>query len=147
MPARSESACSIHAEKHDSKPFRITALQVRADRICANVSCAPGLRMTTPELARRICEMRPLLPQHACVNGKGKTFAAVIEHTPIIHLFEHVVVDILTESSCAEDKTFVGTSEWLDQAAGLGHVEVSFYDDLETLAAFKDAEELLNSLL
>ncbi|MBQ9021402.1 MAG: hypothetical protein IJ113_05260 [Eggerthellaceae bacterium] len=125
----------------------IESLQVRADRVRAHVSCSPSVRMTTPELAHKVCELRPLLPKHACVNGKGSTFAAVIQHTPIIHLLEHVVVDILTEQSSATDKIFVGTSEWVDYDAGRGRVEVSYCDDLEAIAAFKSAEELINTLL
>lgn len=40
--------------------------------------------------------------------------------------------------------TFVGTTEWLDEPAGLAHVQVSFDDDLIALRALRDAADILN---
>lgn len=40
--------------------------------------------------------------------------------------------------------TFVGTTEWLDEPAGLAHVQVSFADDLIALRALRDAADILN---
>lgn len=39
---------------------------------------------------------------------------------------------------------FVGTTEWLDQAAGTARIEVSFADDLVALRALRDAADILN---
>ena len=128
------------------KALRIEKLQVFPDRVRAQVSCGRRWLSTTPELAKRALLVRPNLARHACVNGQGPTFGAVAGRTPLPHLFEHLVVDILVERSADEHATFAGTSEWLDRARGKARVEVSFTDDLEAIAAFKEAEELLNNM-
>lgn len=45
------------------------------------------------------------------------------------------------------DVTFVGTTEWLDEAAGLARVEVNFTDDLVALRALRSALAFLNEVL
>ena len=135
-----------HCDRSSDKPLRVDHITVHAGRLTLLVTCAPEWSMTTPEIARRICLLRPNLLQHACINEKGPLFSAVIDRTPMPHLFEHVVVDVLVEQSSSVDATFVGTSEWLDRAAGTARVEVSFTDDLEALAAVKEAESIFELL-
>ena len=149
------------------KRLSVDKLTVYADRIVALVSVDTNNAYTTPELAKQALKIRPNLAHHTCINEKGPTFAAVIERTPIPHLFEHVVVDILTEATAdaagaavetvgitagstsvnnSSSNVVVGTSEWLDRKAGTARVEVSYSDDLVALAAFKTAEEFLNNM-
>ena len=123
----------------------IERLAVRSDRVEANVRVAPGAHMTTPALVRRAVAAFPDLPRHACVNDAGPTFAAVMEATPLPHLLEHLVISLQVRDACTpEDVALVGTTEWLDEAAGLARVEVSFTDDLVALRAFRDAAAFLN---
>ena len=137
-----------------TKALRIDKITVQADRIVAQTSVKPSFLYTTPELAKRVLEKRPNLAVHACINEKGPTFGAVIDHTPLPHLFEHIVVDILSQpgseidsiSGDAKDVVVVGTSEWIDREKGLARVEVSYEDDLVALSALKEAEEFLNKL-
>lgn len=117
----------------------VQKLTVRADRIVVDLLCDPASPSTTPDLAARARALRPNLARHACINEKGQTFGAVMDRTPIPHLFEHLVIDVLVETSGEESDVFVGTSEWVDRAAGTARVEVSFVDDLEALAAIKQA--------
>ena len=124
--------------------MRVLKLTGRADRVVARIQCSAGVRMTTPALAAAVLAQRPNLARHACVNDAGATFGAVIGRTPLPHLFEHLVIDILTERTADEGAVFVGTSEWEDRASGTARVEVSYADDLEALAAIKDAAALLN---
>lgn len=132
--------------EYAGKAIAIEKLTVRADRIVAEVRVSPHFAYTTPEVAQRALSARPNLGRHACVNEKGPTFDAVIQHTPLPHLFEHVVVDILCAG--AQDATHVvtGTSEWTNRASGKARVEVSYTDDLEALAALKEAEKFLNKM-
>ena len=149
------------------KLLSVDKLTVYADRIVAMVSVDTKNAYTTPELAKQALSLRPSLAYHTCINEKGPTFAAVIERTPLPHLFEHVVVDILSQENSetfgpaakiertaranvsAENPSsdlVVGASEWLDRKAGTARVEVSYTDDLVALAAFKSAEEFLNNM-
>ena len=133
-----------------TKALHIEKLSVRADRIAAAVLVDQAWHYTCPELAKLVLKERPHLAFHACVNHAGSTFAAVIDHTPLPHLLEHMVVDILAHETPFEDEalqtTFVGTSEWTDRTLGAALVEVSYTDDLVALAAFKQAAERINEL-
>lgn len=132
-----------------SRPPRIVVekLQVRADRVVATVRMPDPLRvLTTPKLAARVCEDFPNLPHHACVNGEGPAFGAVIEHTPLPHLLEHLVVDLQVQAEPDPDRVFTGASRWTEREQGRARVEVSYSDDLVALRAFRDAADYLNSL-
>ena len=125
----------------------LESLHVKRDRIVAVVrvgdaSCAN----TTPELAHAVAAVRPDLPIHACVNGVGPTFGAVIEDTPIPHLLEHLVVDLQTAECPDPNRVFTGATRWTDRRAGIAQVQVSYADDLACIRAFRDAAALLNAL-
>ena len=81
-------------------PLVIERLTVRADRVVCDVILAPGVpRRTTPELAARVRAAHPHVPRHACVNDEGDTFAAVMDHTSLPHLLEHLVIDFQTRAA------------------------------------------------
>ena len=128
--------------------MRLSRICVRGARIEANVLVASAFRYTTPAIARRICEKFPRLPRHTCVNDAGPTFGAVIDHTPLPHLLEHLVIDLqVANEKCdtlSECFTYVGTTQWLDEEAGLARVEVNYADDLGALRAFRDALRAIN---
>lgn len=124
----------------------IERLTVRADRLICDVVVNPAVpRSTSPALAARVCAAHPCLPRHACVNDEGDTFAAVIDHTSLPHLLEHLVIDLQTQAAPpGGDAVFVGTTEWTDEFSGRARIEVSFTDDLVALRAFRDATAFLN---
>lgn len=136
------------AEPTNKAPLiTIEALHVGADRVVATVRVASRERaLTNPQMAARACKLRPDLPIHACVNGKGPTFAAVMERTPVPHLLEHVVIDLQTQACPDPDRVFTGATRWLDVREGRAQVAVSFADDLVALRAFRDAADLVNGL-
>lgn len=118
---------------------------VRAGRLSCEVSVAPGVpRNAAPHVAARVRAAFPHVAHHACVNGVGDTFAAVMEGASLPHLLEHLVIDLQTREAADPDAVYVGTSEWLDEAAGRARIEVNFTDDLVALRAFRDAVRFLN---
>lgn len=127
----------------------ITRLVVRADRIVCEVALAPSAPHTTsPALMERVLAAFPTLPHHACVNDAGTTFSAVMTHTSVPHLLEHLVIDLQVRSAThATNAVFVGTTEWLDETAGRARIEVNFADDLVALRAFRDATCFLNKAM
>jgi hypothetical protein len=127
-------------------PLTVERLTVRADRLVCEVAVAPTApRSTSPELLARVCAARPHLPLHACVNEEGDTFAAVMDHTSLPHLLEHLVIDMQAQAVSDANAVFVGTTEWIDEFAGRARIEVSFTDDLVALRAFRDAIAFLNN--
>ncbi|BDE95147.1 cyanophycin synthetase family protein [Raoultibacter timonensis] len=122
-------------------PLRIESLVVQPGRIVCEVAVDPSQRYTTPRLAATLLGEHPTLAGHACVNEVGDTFGCVIERTPVPHLLEHLVIDLQARSGGRPDDTFVGTTEWVDEARGRATVQVSFTDDLVALRAFRDASE------
>ena len=60
---------------------------------------------------------------------------------------EHLVIDLQTRAefeTAANGLTYIGTTEWLDEAQGKARIEVNFADDLVALRAFRDAANFLN---
>lgn len=126
-----------------SDALRIESLVVQPGRIVCEVAVDPAHRCTTPRLAAALLEDYPTLAGHACVNEVGDTFGCVIDRTPVPHLLEHLVIDLQVRSGGRADDTFVGTTEWTDEAKGRATVQVSFTDDLVALRAFRDASEII----
>lgn len=155
-------------------------MEVHRGHLVCLVSFAGAPRVTSASLMRRVLPAFPMLPQHACVNERGATFAAVMDCTPLPHLLEHLVVDLQVRSQIAQharvgttsrsvaptasrtdayagsaaqaeptprERPIVGTSEWVDERAGLARIDVSFADDQVALRAFRDAVAFLNETL
>ncbi|MEG1197142.1 MAG: hypothetical protein RSD38_02045 [Raoultibacter sp.] len=125
-------------------PLTIERITVAAGRIHCEVSVAQNCAFTTPELAQRTQIAFPSLSRHACVNDIGDTFGAVIKHTSLPHLLEHLVIDAQTRACPDATKVFLGTTHWLDKTHTKAHIAVNFTDDLVALRAFRDSAEFLN---
>lgn len=129
-------------------PLSVERLTVRADRIVCEVVLAPdAARVTTPALAARVRAAFPDIDRHACRNEEGRTFGAVIEHTSVPHLLEHLVIDLQAHAAPPGAPPFTGTTELLDAACTRARIEVSYLDDLVALRAFKDAVGFVNANL
>lgn len=146
---------------------RIVRLEVMRGHLTCIVELAAGApRMTSNALVERILRDFPNLPRHACVNEHGRTFGDVMARTPMPHLIEHMIIDLqvremasaapAASASAAPAKSapaapadvpLVGTSEWIDEAAGLARIDVSFADDQVALRALRDAVAALNDAL
>ena len=128
-----------------SDPIQIRMITVKTGRLVCEVAVPDAIfRNTTPRLAAFVTDQYPDLPHHACVNSVGHTFGDVIEHTSTPHLLEHLVISLQVRDHVAGDPTFIGTTEWIDEQAGIAHIEVGFTDDLAALRAFNEATQFLN---
>ena len=126
-------------------PVRVERIVVRTGRLTCDVRISdPKRRYADIGLVQRATDAFPSLPQHACVNEIGPTFAAVMDTTSVPHLVEHIAIDLQTRAAADPETTFVGTTEWLDEDAGLARIELSFEDDLEAMRAFNRAVEFVN---
>ena len=143
----------------ENQPVRITRLEVRRGHLTCVVEFAPKVpRFTSKALIDKVLPAFPSLPRHACVNGSGRTFGDVIECTPVPHLLEHMVVDLQVREMASAtlgvpappapaDAPIVGTSEWINETAGLARIDASFADDQVALRALRDAVAALNAAL
>lgn len=84
-------------------------MEVHRGHLVCLVSFAAAPRVTSASLMRRVLPAFPMLPQHACVNERGTTFAAVMDCTPLPHLLEHLVVDLQVRTQVAQHAR-VGTT-------------------------------------
>ena len=127
-------------------PIQVRSITVRTGRLVCEVAITDErFRYTTPRIAA-LCEGHyPDLPHHACVNDVDRTFGAVMEATSVPHLLEHLAISEQVRSSEGVSSTFIGTTEWLDEGAGLARVEIGFLDDLVALRAFTEATRFLNT--
>ena len=75
-------------------PVRVERMEVRRGHLVCRVAFGAAPRVTSPQLMSRVLAVVPTLAQHACVNERGTTFAAVMDCTPLPHLLEHLVVDL-----------------------------------------------------
>ncbi len=84
-------------------------MEVHRGHLVCLVSFAGAPRVTSASLMRRVLPAFPMLPQHACVNERGTTFAAVMDCTPLPHLLEHLVVDLQVRTQVVQHAK-VGTT-------------------------------------
>ena len=128
--------------------IRVEHIRVEGDRVVFEVCvCDERLHRTTSAIAERACRLRPNLPRHACVNSVGSTFGSVMDNTSLPHLLEHVIIDMLVESSDDMAATYVGTSRWTCERQGKARIQVSMDDDLAVLRAFKCALAFVNDIV
>lgn len=138
--------------------LHVESIVVRRDRIIAVAKMDAGApRFTSASLMDLVLARFPDLPSHACVNARGDRFGAVMDHTSIPHVLEHLVIDLqadaYTKRHAAGDERetvdpplLTGTTKWMDRAEGLAQVQVSYFDDLVALSAFREAVDFLNGL-
>ena len=126
----------------------IEQFTVGEGRLVCEIRLAPSApRVTSPDLIMRLEGSFLHLAHHACVNEEGATFGAVMDHTSLPHLLEHLVIDLQVREAQRDDDAFAGTTDWIDQEAGTARIQVSFTDDLAALRAFRDAVRFLNDAI
>ncbi len=126
----------------------IEHLHVKPGKLTVRVSVLPEARRTDERIARRVAADFPNVPQHSCVNGHGPAFASVITRTSMPHLLEHLIIDEQVANEPANSRTtFVGHTEWTDEATGRAIITVSFRSDTAALRAVEYATGYLNDVL
>ena len=91
-------------------PIRVKRMEVRRGHLVYRVAFGAAPRVTSPRLMSRVLAVVPTLAQHACVNERGATFAAVMDCTPLPHLLEHLVVDLQVRAESGQWFTLPGAA-------------------------------------
>lgn len=129
-------------------PLALERVAIERDRMALLVRVAGGAgARLSPAAAARLLRERPTLAAHACLNEAGEPFGTILGRTSLPHILEHLIIDFQAELDDRSAATFVGTTEWLDEAGGLARVEVNFTDDLIALAALKAARALMEGMV
>lgn len=124
----------------------VERISVKRDRISMLVRVpSPSSRCANPQLAAQVLASFPDLAHHACVNERDARFIDVLPETSVPHVLEHLIIDLQAhDARVPADVALTGTTEWLDEAAGLARIEVNYADDLVALRALKEALAFLN---
>ncbi len=130
------------------EPLAIESLRVRPGRIELSTRVASQrYANTTPQLIERCLQYAPTLGMHACRNGVGPTFGAVMNNTSVPHLLEHLIVDAQARAAQSPQRVFTGTTQWSAQCPLVANIAVSYEDDLVALRALKESLAFLNGVL
>lgn len=109
--------------------MRVGRISKAPGRLLVMVRCAADEPdRTWPALADGVLALLPGLADHRCVNAEGRTFRDEAAATEVAHLFEHVVLELLTLSGSERP---AGETVWDFDRDGKGVYEVSFACDHE----------------
>ncbi len=145
-------------------PLRLVRLVRHHDRLEAILQLSVHQAYTHPRLSEQIRKDFPRLVCHTCVNEAGDTLAAVLEHTSLAHVLEHLVIELMAQSwrACQEAQqeegasnshthaaapVYVGSSEWLDAEQGIARVQIGYINEKEALQCLLQALSYLNTLV
>ncbi|MBA4370526.1 MAG: hypothetical protein C0418_02980 [Coriobacteriaceae bacterium] len=121
------------------------AIEVAPGRVEARVSCDVARMRTTDVsgLSGRALEALPGLARHTCDNGLDLPVAEELGDTEVVHLLEHVAIELLLRGAPAKDMR--GGTRWDFERDGRGafRLLLEHPDDLATLAALKCALALV----
>ncbi len=129
------------APRENVVPLAVERVEFGAGRMTLLVRMAPGGQFTTPQLLQQLIPRYPDLPHHTCVNDEGPGFRAVMDHTSVAHLLEHLIISQQLRLLPAAEPAPVlcGATTWVSRTEGRARIEVSFVDDLVALQALHNA--------
>lgn len=130
--------------------MRVHSVTVCKDRVDVMVRVEDGERMRTggdEALVGRVLELLPGLDRHVCENDEGVPFSQEIADTEVPHLFEHVIIELMTDAG--SPRGLKGETRWDFQRDGHGtfRVSVEYDDDLVCLGAIKLAGKVMDHVL
>ncbi|MDI6900572.1 MAG: hypothetical protein QMC79_02620 [Anaerosomatales bacterium] len=130
--------------------MRVHSVTVCPDRVDVVVQVDAEERMRTADdelLVERALALLPGLERHVCDNGTGAAFAKEMQDTEVPHLFEHVVIELMT--GAGSPRGLHGETQWDFRRDGRGvfRVSVEYDDDLVCLGAIKAADRVMAYLL
>lgn len=130
-------------------PLTVERVEFGAGRMTLLVRMAPHASDTTPQLLQQLLPLYPDLPHHACVNGEGPRFDAVMDHTSVAHLLEHMLISqqLRQLPDAGSASVLCGATTWVSRAEGRARIEVGFVDDLIALGALRNCLDALSACM
>lgn len=122
--------------------IQVTNIVVKKFRIICTVSLG-AQKHSNEKIREALLKEMPTLAAHKCKNSYGKNFSEALASTSLAHVLEHMIIDIQSKHTSV---ALFGTTEWINEDAGIAKIELTYTDDLICLAAIKEAVNLLNEI-
>lgn len=121
--------------------FNIMKITVGPKKLTARVLVNPGMPMRTAEdieATARVYYLAPAIAQHACLGDAGEHFQDCMADTEVVHLLEHLTVEIMNQTGLAGE-VVAGRTMPVPVDERLFDVELSCPDDALTVGALSSA--------
>lgn len=125
--------------------FDVKKIVVDPEILTARIEVEPDVPLSTSddlEGTTRVLNLLPQISEHVCVSPKGRTFGAELPETNVVHLLEHVTVELLMLTGRVGD-TVVGRTDVTNDDR-LYEVRLDCWDDTLTMAALSSAAWILD---
>jgi hypothetical protein len=127
-------------ERVEVRPGDIDVVVRVVDPDLTRTSAAPGL-------APRALDLLPGLSRHSCENGAAHGILGELADTETPHLFEHVVVEVMSLAGSPRDLRAETEWDFARDGQNVYHVRFAYDDDLVALAALRDAACIVDWLM
>ncbi|WP_085829893.1 hypothetical protein [Collinsella vaginalis] len=121
--------------------FNIMKITVGPKKLTARILVNPGMPTRTSEdieATARVYYLAPAIAQHACLGDAGEHFQDCMGDTEIVHLLEHLTVEIMSQTGLAGD-VVSGRTLPVPADDRLFDLELSCPDDALTVGAISSA--------
>lgn len=121
--------------------FNIMKITVGPKKLTARILVNPGMPTRTSEdieATARVYYLAPAIAQHACLGDAGEHFQDCMGDTEIVHLLEHLTVEIMNQTGLAGD-VVSGRTLPVPADDRLFDLELSCPDDALTVGAISSA--------
>lgn len=128
-----------------SSLFTIMKITVDDKNARARVLVNPGMPLMTSEdieATARVYYLAPAIAQHACFGDTGEKFQDCMGDTELVHLLEHLTVELMNETGLAGDIS-CGRTRSVPEDPRVFEVELSCPDDALTIGALSSASFMM----
>ena len=125
--------------------FNIMKITVDDTKARARVLVNLGMPLMTSEdieATARVYYLAPAIAQHACFGDAGEKFQDCMGDTELVHLLEHLTVEIMNETGLAGDISS-GRTRSVAEDPRLFEIELSCPDDALTIGALSSASFMM----
>ena len=116
--------------------------------IQVNTSNERRFTYQVPDFGIKLLKILPDIKHHKCDNPKNLTFVEELEDTSIAHVFEHIVLEIISQKSKTEKKLKGLTSwNWHKEPRGIYNIEINVSQKELVLGSIDEALQILDFCL
>lgn len=129
-----------------SELFNIEKITVGAEKLTARIAVNEGLPIMTSEdieATARVYYLAPQIAHHLCLGDEGPEFQDCMHDTEVVHLLEHLSVEIMRETGLAGDVS-CGRTRRAPGEDRTFEVELSCPDDALTIGALSSATFMMD---
>lgn len=144
---------SISLSPNIFSPYYSLDIEAHRRTTCLTMRVA-GTQMTTHGMKRVVPLLRRHLPSilhSTCFNDKQLPFCEEVRGTELGHLYEHILLEKLTQLSCGSMKVYKGVTswDWNKEAQGTFHIKINanMIESLLLQQAINESNQLMSLLI